>query len=197
MCLFRKDVTGAVFAGHEIHCTAQPTPIYKRSPTDLHAPRHNDHRRLTDARSSFLPLGLRTAYPPYAPRQRETKPQTGTSIKIENTRFLIQGPFLPSDRPPRNPIVYLPKQPQATKATLSLSPLSPLLPHEHTRSSQQKTPTISSAVYQKAAVAPAPNHQEMSTFITSLWDSIFTPGPTAPLLYATNLSFAALQLVLL
>ncbi|CCE32356.1 related to PKR1 protein [Claviceps purpurea 20.1] len=37
----------------------------------------------------------------------------------------------------------------------------------------------------------------MSTFITSLWDSIFTPGPTAPLLYATNLSFAALQLVLL
>ncbi|KAG6204341.1 hypothetical protein E4U35_003477 [Claviceps purpurea] len=37
----------------------------------------------------------------------------------------------------------------------------------------------------------------MSIFITSLWDSIFTPGPTAPLLYATNLSFAALQLVLL
>ncbi|KAG5976553.1 hypothetical protein E4U58_002205 [Claviceps cyperi] len=37
----------------------------------------------------------------------------------------------------------------------------------------------------------------MSTFMTSLWDSIFTPGPTAPLLYATNLSFAALQLVLL
>ncbi|KAK7521579.1 ER protein Pkr1-domain-containing protein [Phyllosticta citriasiana] len=36
----------------------------------------------------------------------------------------------------------------------------------------------------------------MSQFFESLWNSIFTPGPTPTLLVATNASFAALQLVL-
>ncbi|PSR88950.1 putative ER membrane protein [Coniella lustricola] len=36
----------------------------------------------------------------------------------------------------------------------------------------------------------------MAQFITDLWDSIFTPGPTPSLLLATNATFAALQLVL-
>ncbi|MCJ1313998.1 hypothetical protein MMC25_007678 [Agyrium rufum] len=37
----------------------------------------------------------------------------------------------------------------------------------------------------------------MSAFLTSLFESIFTPGPTPTLVAATNASFAALQLVLL
>lgn len=37
----------------------------------------------------------------------------------------------------------------------------------------------------------------MATFITDLFQSIFTPGPTSTLLVATNASFACLQLVLL
>ncbi|KAL8660091.1 MAG: hypothetical protein Q9226_000083 [Calogaya cf. arnoldii] len=37
----------------------------------------------------------------------------------------------------------------------------------------------------------------MTTFITDLFVSIFTPGPTPTLLVATNVSFAALQLVFL
>ncbi|KAG5918041.1 hypothetical protein E4U53_004127 [Claviceps sorghi] len=37
----------------------------------------------------------------------------------------------------------------------------------------------------------------MSSFLVDLWESIFTPGPTPTILYATNLSFGALQLVLL
>lgn len=36
----------------------------------------------------------------------------------------------------------------------------------------------------------------MATFLTDLWSSIFTPGPTPTLLVATNTAFAALQLVL-
>ncbi|KAI9847851.1 MAG: SMK killer toxin resistance protein [Sclerophora amabilis] len=36
----------------------------------------------------------------------------------------------------------------------------------------------------------------MATFLTDLFGSIFTPGPTPTLLVATNLSFAGLQLVL-
>lgn len=36
----------------------------------------------------------------------------------------------------------------------------------------------------------------MATFVTELWESIFTPGPTPTLLIATNVTFAALQLVL-
>ncbi|KAF2092797.1 Pkr1-domain-containing protein [Rhizodiscina lignyota] len=36
----------------------------------------------------------------------------------------------------------------------------------------------------------------MADFMKSLWDSVFTPGPTPPLLLATNASFAALQAVL-
>lgn len=36
----------------------------------------------------------------------------------------------------------------------------------------------------------------MSSFFVDLWESIFTPGPTSTLLKATNISFAALQLVL-
>ncbi|KAJ4290141.1 SMK killer toxin resistance protein [Collariella sp. IMI 366227] len=36
----------------------------------------------------------------------------------------------------------------------------------------------------------------MATFFVSLWESIFTPGPTPTLLAATNATFAALQLVL-
>jgi hypothetical protein len=35
----------------------------------------------------------------------------------------------------------------------------------------------------------------MATFIENLWNSIFTPGPTPTLLVATNVSFAALQLL--
>ncbi|KAL6869228.1 SMK killer toxin resistance protein [Amphichorda felina] len=37
----------------------------------------------------------------------------------------------------------------------------------------------------------------MASFMVDLWESIFTPGPTAPLLKAANASFAALQAVLL
>ncbi|TLS28902.1 hypothetical protein PpBr36_00367 [Pyricularia pennisetigena] len=36
----------------------------------------------------------------------------------------------------------------------------------------------------------------MAEFIKDLWESIFTPGPTPSLLIATNVSFAALQVVL-
>ncbi|KAK3898628.1 small nuclear ribonucleoprotein [Staphylotrichum tortipilum] len=36
----------------------------------------------------------------------------------------------------------------------------------------------------------------MAAFLTSLWESIFTPGPTPTLLVATNATFAALQAVL-
>ncbi|OIW35625.1 Pkr1-domain-containing protein [Coniochaeta ligniaria NRRL 30616] len=36
----------------------------------------------------------------------------------------------------------------------------------------------------------------MATFVSDLWESIFTPGPTPTLLIATNVTFAALQLVL-
>ncbi|VUC33901.1 unnamed protein product [Clonostachys rosea] len=37
----------------------------------------------------------------------------------------------------------------------------------------------------------------MSAFFVELWESIFTPGPTPTILRATNITFAALQLVLL
>lgn len=37
----------------------------------------------------------------------------------------------------------------------------------------------------------------MADFFTSLWEGIFTPGPTPPLLLATNVTFASLQVVLL
>jgi hypothetical protein len=37
----------------------------------------------------------------------------------------------------------------------------------------------------------------MSAFLTELFNSIFTPGPTPTLIVATNTSFACLQLVLL
>ena len=37
----------------------------------------------------------------------------------------------------------------------------------------------------------------MATFLTDLFQSIFTPGPTPSLLIATNVAFAALQSVLL
>lgn len=37
----------------------------------------------------------------------------------------------------------------------------------------------------------------MATFLTDLMNSIFTPGPTPSIIIATNVSFAALQLVLL
>ncbi|KAI1300329.1 ER protein Pkr1-domain-containing protein [Xylaria venustula] len=37
----------------------------------------------------------------------------------------------------------------------------------------------------------------MAGFVEQLWESIFTPGPTPSLLIATNVTFAALQLVLL
>lgn len=36
----------------------------------------------------------------------------------------------------------------------------------------------------------------MSKFFEDLWESIFTPGPTPSLLIATNVTFAALQVVL-
>ena len=36
----------------------------------------------------------------------------------------------------------------------------------------------------------------MADFMTNLFNSIFTPGPTPTLLVATNVSFAALQLIL-
>lgn len=36
----------------------------------------------------------------------------------------------------------------------------------------------------------------MASFVEELWSSIFTPGPTPTLLVATNVTFAALQLVL-
>ncbi len=36
----------------------------------------------------------------------------------------------------------------------------------------------------------------MASFMTDLWESIFTPGPTPVLLKATNISFAALQVTL-
>ncbi|KAL7900012.1 ER protein Pkr1 domain-containing protein [Trichoderma sp. SZMC 28014] len=37
----------------------------------------------------------------------------------------------------------------------------------------------------------------MSSFFVELWEGIFTPGPTPTILKATNVSFAALQIVLL
>ena len=37
----------------------------------------------------------------------------------------------------------------------------------------------------------------MADFLTDLFSSIFTPGPTPTLIVATNISFAALQIVLL
>jgi ER protein Pkr1 len=37
----------------------------------------------------------------------------------------------------------------------------------------------------------------MASFLTSLWESIFTPGPTPTLLLATNATFGALQFLLL
>jgi len=37
----------------------------------------------------------------------------------------------------------------------------------------------------------------MAAFLEDLWTSIFTPGPTSTLLLATNVSFAALQSILL
>ncbi len=37
----------------------------------------------------------------------------------------------------------------------------------------------------------------MATFLTNLWESIFTPGATPTLLLATNYTFGALQLLLL
>lgn len=37
----------------------------------------------------------------------------------------------------------------------------------------------------------------MSSFVVDLWESIFTPGPTSTLLRAANVTFGALQLVLL
>lgn len=37
----------------------------------------------------------------------------------------------------------------------------------------------------------------MSTFLSDLFNSIFTPGPTSTLITATNISFLCLQLVLL
>jgi len=37
----------------------------------------------------------------------------------------------------------------------------------------------------------------MAAFFENLWSSIFTPGPTPTLLLATNVSFAALQVLLL
>jgi hypothetical protein len=37
----------------------------------------------------------------------------------------------------------------------------------------------------------------MADFMTSLWESIFTPGPTPTLIIAANASFGALQVVLL
>jgi len=36
----------------------------------------------------------------------------------------------------------------------------------------------------------------MASFVQDLWESIFTPGPTPTLLIATNVTFAALQIVL-
>lgn len=36
----------------------------------------------------------------------------------------------------------------------------------------------------------------MANFMQSLWESIFTPGPTPPLILATNAAFGALQAVL-
>ncbi|KAK1758231.1 ER protein Pkr1-domain-containing protein [Echria macrotheca] len=36
----------------------------------------------------------------------------------------------------------------------------------------------------------------MASFFQDLWESIFTPGPTPTLLIATNVTFAALQVVL-
>ncbi|KAL6814769.1 Pkr1 domain-containing protein [Trichoderma camerunense] len=37
----------------------------------------------------------------------------------------------------------------------------------------------------------------MSSFFVELWEGIFTPGPTPTILKATNITFAALQVVLL
>lgn len=37
----------------------------------------------------------------------------------------------------------------------------------------------------------------MSSFFVELWEGIFTPGPTPTILKATNITFAALQFVLL
>lgn len=41
------------------------------------------------------------------------------------------------------------------------------------------------------------NSTNMAAFLEDLWTSIFTPGPTSTLLIATNITFAALQSILL
>ncbi|KAK4127095.1 Pkr1-domain-containing protein [Parathielavia appendiculata] len=41
-----------------------------------------------------------------------------------------------------------------------------------------------------------PSFGAMASFFQELWESIFTPGPTPTLLVATNVTFAALQIVL-
>ncbi|KAI9683997.1 MAG: hypothetical protein M1822_005824 [Bathelium mastoideum] len=50
--------------------------------------------------------------------------------------------------------------------------------------------------------APHPSNNPSSpegedNFLVALWSSVFTPGPTPPLLLATNVTFGALQVVLL
>ena len=45
--------------------------------------------------------------------------------------------------------------------------------------------------------ANTPPQPTMSTFLSNLWDSVFTPGTTPTLLIATNATFALLQLLLL
>ncbi|KAI6785683.1 uncharacterized protein J7T54_006017 [Emericellopsis cladophorae] len=43
---------------------------------------------------------------------------------------------------------------------------------------------------------PAQDNNRMASFVTDLWESIFTPGPTPTLLRAANATFLALQLTL-
>lgn len=44
---------------------------------------------------------------------------------------------------------------------------------------------------------PQPISLAMATFLTNLWESIFTPGPTPTLLIATNITFFSLQILFL
>ncbi|PNY25822.1 V-type ATPase assembly factor PKR1 [Tolypocladium capitatum] len=57
-----------------------------------------------------------------------------------------------------------------------------------------KNPPSDPATHSRAASRAQPT---MASFVTDLWESIFTPGPTPTVIRATNGSFAALQLCLL
>lgn len=64
--------------------------------------------------------------------------------------------------------------------------------HDLLLGSYQTRQTLATSTSIEAKSSPT----EMADFLTNLWSSVFTPGPTPTLLIATNVTFAALQLIL-